>query len=104
MLAAKILLRRTWENGCEKLKWDNPLPSDLVRDMISFFINLFELESLEFPRSLLPKKLKTIGKPDLVVFSDQSVVAYGSVSYIRWKLESGKMVDDVDSFKKQNSA
>ena len=69
------------------MKWDNPLPSDLVRDMISFFIDLFELES---PRSLLPKKHKTIGKPDLVVFSDQSVVAYGSVSYIRWKLESGK--------------
>ena len=30
------------------------------------------------------------GKPDLIIFSDESILAYGAVVYIRWKLKSGK--------------
>ena len=31
-----------------------------------------------------------MGKPDLVVFSDGSVLAFGAVAYVRWLLESGE--------------
>ena len=88
LLQAKILLRKTWENGNEKLGWDEALPSDLVQEMIRFFVELFELEHVEFPRSLIPAE-ETLGNPDLVVFSDGSVSAFGSVSFIRWKLKQG---------------
>ena len=88
LLQAKILLRKTWENGNEKLGWDEALPSDLVQEMIRFFVELFELEHVEFPRSLILAE-ESLGNPDLVVFSDGSVSAFGSVSYIRWKLKQG---------------
>ena len=89
MLRAKLLLRKTWENDCSKLAWDDPLPAELVREMVSFFVELFELETIVFPRSLLPKDQEVVGKPDLVIFSDGSILAFGSVAYVRWKLKSG---------------
>ena len=89
LLSAKILLRRTWENGCEKLKWDDALPQELVQNMVQFFAELFELEEIEFSRSLVPQDAEVIGNPDLVIFSDGSICAFGSVAYIRWKLVKG---------------
>ena len=86
LLVGKILLLKTWENGLEKLSWDDALPEPLVKEMIEFFIQLYELESIHFPRSLMPKNVEVIGKPDLVTFSDGSVLAFGAVSYIRWKI------------------
>ena len=80
LLRAKLLLRKTWEHDCSKLSWDNPLPADLVKEMISFFVELLELELIAFPRSLLPKDRAIIGKPDLVIFSDGSISAFGSVA------------------------
>ena len=50
---------------------------------------LFNLEKIEFRRSLWPSE-QVVGNPELVVFSDGSVTAFGAVAYIRWKLESGK--------------
>ena len=75
----------TWEGESAKLKWDDPLPQDLVANMVAFFLELLELEKLEFPRSLWPVEDVT-GKPDLVVFSDGSVLAYGAVVYVTWRL------------------
>ena len=88
MLKAKVLLRRTWEDSCADLKWDDNLPQPLVNDIVDFFLELFELELLEFPRSLWPKE-DVVGKPELIVFSDGSVTAFGTVAYIRWMLKSG---------------
>ena len=90
LLSAKLLLRRTWEGECQSLGWDDPLPGPLVAEIIAFFVELFELESIVFPRSLYPKEVRVTGKPDLVIFSDGSISAFGSVSYVRWKLETGK--------------
>ena len=89
LLQAKMLLRKTWEDGCEKLGWDESLPPNLVDDMVKFFIDLFNLENVDFARSLIPKDQEVIGNPDLVIFSDGSVNAFGSVSYIRWELKQG---------------
>ena len=89
LLRAKILLRMTWEGECGHLKWDDPLPVDLVKLVLEFFTELYDLEHLEFSRSLWPQ-VKTAGLPELVIFSDGSVLAFGAAAYIRWRLESGK--------------
>ena len=52
LLRAKILLRRNWKGECENLKWDDPLPAGLREEMIKFFIELFELEEIQFSRNL----------------------------------------------------
>ena len=78
----------TWENECSSLKWDDPLPDSLKTLMIEFFIQLFDLEGVEFLRSLWLRE-DTAGSPELVVFSDGSTLAFGTAVYIRWKLVSG---------------
>ena len=88
LLKAKVLLRRSWEGECASLKWDGWLLDDLVKDIVEFFVELHDLELLEFSRSLWPEE-EIVGKPELLVFSDGSVMAFGAVSYIRWKLKSG---------------
>ena len=84
LLKAKMLLRKTWEDDCSKLGWDDNLPLDLAKEIVDFFIELYELETITFPRSLWPKEQEVVGKPELVVFSDGSVSAFGSVAYVRW--------------------
>ena len=88
LLRAKVLLRKTWEGDLGKLKWDDPLPKQLVQEILEFFVQLYDLENLEFERSLWPKE-KVVGKPELIVFSDGSILAFGTVAYIRWKLDTG---------------
>ncbi|XP_068236976.1 uncharacterized protein [Palaemon carinicauda] len=64
-LKAKILLRDTVK--CDfKLGWDDPLPSYLKEQWVSYFCELFGTETL-----------------------DSSTNAYGAVAYARWELESG---------------
>jgi len=87
LLKSKILLRRTWEGECAKLTWDESLPEDLVQEIVAFFIELFKLQEIVFPRSLWPKE-EVMGNPELIVFSDGSVMAFGTVAYIRWQLKS----------------
>ena len=55
---------------------------------MDFFLELFELDTLTFPWSLWPAE-ETVGKPDLVCFSDGSISAFGTVVYIRWQLQTG---------------
>ena len=47
LLHAKVLLRKTGEGKYSNLKWDDPLPMDLVIEMTSFFVDFFELENIE---------------------------------------------------------
>ena len=54
----------------------------MTEEIIQFFISLFELEDIEFPQSLWLRDT-TVGDPELVVFSDGSVKAFGAVVYIR---------------------
>ena len=49
---------------------------------------MFKLEDLEFSRSLWPEE-EVVGDPELVIFVDGSLKAFGSVVYIRWKLLKG---------------
>ena len=42
-------MRKTWEDPCDKLGWDDDLPNALKEEIIQFFIELYKLEELEFP-------------------------------------------------------
>ena len=81
LLRGKLLLRRTWEEPCDELGWDDDLPLALKEDIFKFFLELYELEDLEFPRSLWPKEA-VVGDPWLISFSDGSQLGYGGVVYI----------------------
>ncbi|XP_068234191.1 uncharacterized protein [Palaemon carinicauda] len=79
-LKAKILLRDTVK--CDfKLGWDDPLPSYLKEQWMSYFCELFGTETLHFERNVKPTSVK--GLPLLVIFSDSSTKAYGGVAYAR---------------------
>ena len=86
LLESKLLIRESW--CTEGLSWDSPLPAEQTNRWIKFLTSLFDLESLEFLRSLWPME-EVEGLPMLIVFSDGAKLAYGAVAYIRWKLRSG---------------
>ena len=94
MLVAKILLRRTWEDECERLGWDDPLPELLVKDIIAFFVELFELEKISFPRSLWPRDAEVEGQPDRFWISCLYTV----------EVKHRKMVVNAHVFQEQNSS
>ena len=79
---AKILMRKLW--ACEiKLSWDDQVPEENRKEWETFFSEIFEVESLKFPRSIKPINPK--GKPSLIIFSDASTNAYGATAYARWE-------------------
>ena len=84
----KILLRMTWEDECKSLGWDEPLPQDIMKEIIKFFVDMYELDQVDFDRSLYPQE-ETIGNPWLVTFSDGSIKAFAAAVYIRWQLKLG---------------
>jgi len=63
LLTAKILLRKTWEEECQKFRWDDPLPSSLVDEIVAFFAQLFDLENISFKRSFWPVDEGLVGNP-----------------------------------------
>ena len=77
-LRAKILLREAW---MLELDWDDPLPPKLHKKWVEFFVEMFLMEKLSFPRCLKPSGV--IGDPWLIMMSDGSELAYGAVAYIR---------------------
>ena len=86
IVRAKIMMRRLWSVE-PKLGWDNPLPDDLMQKWVKYFKEVPNLGKIEFPRAVKPNE--AIGAPDLVIFSDGSMEAYGAVAYVRWELENG---------------
>ena len=86
ILEAKLLMRESWCG--EAAGWDDKFRGELSEKWLKLFSLLFDLEEVEFSRALWPVD-EVVGLPILVVFSDGSALAYGSVAYIRWKLLSG---------------
>ena len=83
-LVGKVYLRETWARN---LGWDDQLPLDLRSKWVKFFISLFTLEKLKFPRCLRPPD--AVGEPWLGLLSEGSDIAYGFVAYIRRMLGDG---------------
>ena len=86
LLQGKMVLGQTWEGNCKVLGWDEPLPKEVTKEITELFIDLYKLESVEFPHSLWPMCVVQ-GNPELVVFSDGSIAAFGAVIYIRWRMD-----------------
>ena len=91
-IKAKILLRKMW--GI-KLGWDDPIPDDMKREWIQFFKELYEVADISFQRCIKPEGADTETKPTLIVFSDGSEQAFGTVAYIRWLLNNGRYVSNL---------
>lgn len=83
---AKIIMRRIWASF-PGIKWDDELPVEIVKEWSEIFEDLKIVHQLQFPRSVKPKD--AIGKPMLVIFSDGSSNAYGTVAYARWETRHG---------------
>ena len=77
----KLLMREIVKAG---LDWEDNLPADLEKQ----WLELIE-ETLSNPPVILPRSITTqhaVGRPELVVYSDGSCVAFGAVVYVRWNL------------------
>ena len=86
VVQAKMLLRKLTKR--ENIGWDDPIPTDLRGDWISFFTQLFDMEKIVFRRSTKPNN--AIGEPTLILFSDASEEAFGACAYVRWQIDNGK--------------
>ena len=84
-VSAKIILRKIWA-FLPKVGWDDPLPTELQKEWSSFRESLLHVRSLKFNRSFRPKDAES---PVLILFSDGSKDAYGTVAYVRWKTPAG---------------
>ncbi|KAF6028439.1 hypothetical protein EB796_013257 [Bugula neritina] len=74
LLNAKLLFRKTWEL---KLGRDDALPKECRARWITFFQDIFELQLVDYERSL--KAQGTVRKRTVVIFSDASDKAYGAL-------------------------
>ena len=83
---AKILLRKMW--GL-KLGWDDPVSEEMRKEWFSFFGELREAATISFQRCIRPAEADPSAKPILIVFSDGSEQAFGTVAYVRWLLRDG---------------
>ena len=75
----RIAMQEIWKL---KLDWDDPLPAEICNIWKSLFIDLQKLETVRIPRCMKPEN--TEGIPELHVFADASILAYGSVAYLLW--------------------
>ncbi|XP_045115478.1 uncharacterized protein LOC123507035 [Portunus trituberculatus] len=91
-LKMKLLMRELVVNMSadgKKLGWDEAVDEEFHRKWKLLFKEMFEMEHISFKRCLKPKD--AVGDPDLVVFSDGSMKAFGAVAYVRWHLMDGSI-------------
>lgn len=63
--------------------WDEPISETLYSETMDLFREMFEIEKLSFRRCVKPTDV--IKDPELIIFCDSSMKAYGAVAYIRWE-------------------
>ena len=80
-------MRQLWTN-CDKLEWDDKILNEMHIKWAQFFKEMSQLSDVVIYRCMKPSNAK--GSPVLVVFSDASMDAYGTVCYIRWEIDNGK--------------
>ena len=74
----------------KKFSWDDPLPNELQAKWEGLFDDIQELMTVRFPRCLQP--VNSLDSPDLHVFADASILAYGAVAYVVWPSANGNDV------------
>ena len=84
-VTAKIVLRKIWASK-PLIDWDHALPDELQAEWNKFRQSLLYVKGLKFHRSIRPENGTS---PVLVMFSDGSKNAYGTVAYVRWETPDG---------------
>jgi hypothetical protein len=77
-IKARIALQEIWK--MKNIGWDDPLPTKLQLAWEKLFDEIEDLTTVQFPRCLQPKD--SLGLPELHVFADASILAYGAVAYL----------------------
>ena len=87
-IKARIALQEIWK--MKKFEWDDPLPKEMPLAWRTLFAEIQDLNTVQFPRCLQPPSIH--GTPELHVFADASVMAYGAAAYLVWPCSTGKEV------------
>ena len=83
-LAFREILIHEKENDVSS--WDAALPSKFRDEWLKMCKEMFELETLEFDRSIVPRGYDPKHKPTLVMFSDGSDKGQCVVAYLVWRM------------------
>ena len=87
-MKAKVLLQCLWIGKSKELLWDDIIEEHERDEWIEFFVKLFQMENIEYPRCI--KAISSVGHPTLIMFSDASERAYGACAYVRWQCLNGQ--------------
>ncbi len=87
-IKARIALQGIWK--MKKFGWDDPLPKEMQLAWRKLFAEIANLNTVQFPRCLQPPSVH--GSPELHVFADASVLAYGAAAYLVWSTSTGREV------------
>lgn len=85
LVRAKIMLQEIW---CTKIGWDDPLTSELQRNLLQFRLQLQQLDQLSIPKWI--GSIRTNSQVKVHGFSDASEVAMAAVIYVRIYQEEGR--------------
>ena len=88
VVRSKILMRKLWINNEKKLGWDDPNPDSLQKEWNDYFIDMFKIETISFPRCIKPFEVSE-DEPELILFCDSSEISFGCCAYVRWRLREG---------------
>ena len=87
-IKARIALQGIWK--MKKFGWDDPLPKEMQLAWRKLFAEIENLNTVQFPRCLQPPSVH--GSPELHVFADASISAYGAAAYLVWSTPTGREV------------
>ena len=82
VMVAKMLLQELWSRGYD---WDDVIQDALAVRIDHWFDQLKCLSDVKVPRCL--RESKVIVSKEIIVFVDASVLAYGTVAYLRCQYE-----------------
>ncbi|CAB3251377.1 unnamed protein product [Arctia plantaginis] len=86
IIVAKILIQKLWLSG---IKWDQEVPSNLLREWMTYRQNLPSLENMKIPRWM--NTSNNLFTRELHGFADASKLAYAAVVYLRVMDEVGNV-------------
>ena len=80
VIGIKILFQEIWRLG---LSWDDPLPSDMQKQMSAWVNGLHEIRQWKIPRCLTINGWTVTGDLSLLCYSDASEKGYGGSVYLK---------------------
>ena len=87
-IKARIAPQGIWK--MKKFGWDDPVPKEMQSNWRKLFPEIANLNTAQFPRCLQPPCVH--GSPELHVFADASIFAYGAAAYLVWPTSTGREV------------